>query len=119
MSGDLRKRTKEPKRSSEKNTPTIAGDTDAAPKYVPKSSEPKSRFQSFMIRFIVGLIMIIFGFMLIMSDHAIIALFVVLLQVFVFREMINLRYKRVIEQQLWGFRSIHWFAYSVDTFFFF
>jgi len=61
-----------------------------------------------MTRFIVGLFMLAFGFLLIMSDHAIIAVFVVSLQVFVFKEMTGLRYKAVKEQKLWGFRTLQW-----------
>lgn len=89
-----------PKKDSPPATPEAA--TPAAP--------AKSKLSTFITRTIVGLIMI-FAFLLILSaGHAFVCVFIVLLQIFTFREMINIRYREAKERKLWGFRSLHWYA---------
>jgi len=62
-----------------------------------------------MVRSITGLVMI-FGFILIMlSSHAIISAFVVVLQIMVYREMTLLRYREAKEKEIPMFRSLNWY----------
>jgi len=49
------------------------------------------------------------------SDHTILCTAVVLMQIVVFREMINLRYIEAKEKKLKGFRTLHWwFLFTTD-----
>jgi phosphatidate cytidylyltransferase len=78
---------------------------------VSKPADPthSNKMHTLMIRTITGLVMI-FGFILIMlSDHAIISAFVVVLQIMVYREMTLLRYREAKEKEIPLFRSLNWF----------
>jgi len=60
----------------------------------------------------------LFFFALILyTDQLLVCLFVVLIQIIVFREMINLRYIEVKEKKLWGFRTLHWWFLFVTDFY--
>eukprot|EP00026_Physarum_polycephalum_P007053 Phypoly_transcript_07106.p1 GENE.Phypoly_transcript_07106~~Phypoly_transcript_07106.p1 ORF type:complete len:373 (+),score=32.31 Phypoly_transcript_07106:451-1569(+) len=51
------------------------------------------------------------------SDHIIVGLFVIGLQILVFREILNVRYNVVKEKALIGFRSLNWFFLWSSLFF--
>ena len=79
---------------------------------VSKPADPthSNKMHTLMIRTITGLVMI-FGFILIMlSDHAIISAFVVVLQIMVYREMTLLRYREAKEKEIPLFRSLNWYV---------
>jgi len=59
-------------------------------------------------RTVWGVIMMAAFVLILSSDHVIVASFVVVLQIVVFKEMMYIRYQEVKEKQLWGFRTLHW-----------
>jgi len=61
--------------------------------------------------------MIVFFAFILYMDHVLVCLFVVILQIIVFREMINLRYIEAKEKKLWGFRTLHWWFLFVTDFY--
>lgn len=64
-----------------------------------------------IVRTITGLVMM-FGFILIMlSNHAVISAFVVVLQIMVYREMTLLRYSEAKEKDIPFFRSLNWYEF--------
>eukprot|EP01122_Echinamoeba_exundans_P002311 TRINITY_DN1225_c0_g2_i1.p1 TRINITY_DN1225_c0_g2~~TRINITY_DN1225_c0_g2_i1.p1 ORF type:complete len:377 (+),score=71.02 TRINITY_DN1225_c0_g2_i1:63-1193(+) len=116
---ELRKRaTKGAPEGSDESTKT-SPKSDASPTAQPAAqpaAPPKSKFSTFMTRTIVGLIMIFAFFGILSAGHAVVCCFVVLLQVFTFREMINIRFREAKEKKLWGFRSLHWYFLFVTFF---
>jgi len=80
---------------------------------------PQSRWKKVGTRTVIGLFMIAFFSLILNSDHIVIALFVVLLQVGGFREVLNVRYNVDKEKQLYGFRSLNWFFLWSTLFFFY
>jgi predicted lipid-binding transport protein (Tim44 family) len=109
---ELRKRTsKGAVEGSDESTktPTKSTASPAAQPATPPAAAPKSKFSTFVTRTIVGLIMIFAFFGILSAGHAFVCCFVVLLQVFTFREMINIRFREAKEKKLWGFRSLHWY----------
>lgn len=76
----------------------------------PKPADPthSSKIHTLVVRSITGVVMM-FGFALIlMSSHAVVAAFVTLLQIMVYREMTSLRYKEAKEKDIPFFRSLNW-----------
>jgi len=89
--------------------PANAGPDGGAPAIIKK----------LIIRSIVGFFMI-FGFaILLIQDHEYICVFVVLIQILVFKELIVVRYKAVKEKNLWGFRTQQWYFLGITLFFFY
>jgi hypothetical protein len=66
-----------------------------------------------------GVVMMCGFVAILLSDHVLVSLFVVVLQVLVFKEMMYIRYQQVKEQQLWGFRTLHWYELSAIVCIFF
>jgi hypothetical protein len=105
---ELRQRKPEDKRQTSKQQSGDAAASSSAPSVA--APPPKSKLQTLLIRSVVGIIMIIFFLLILWSDHAVVCLFVVSLQVFAFREFINLRYRQEKEKKLAAFRSLHWYG---------
>jgi len=77
----------------------------------------QEKYRKFFTRSLWGSLMIIVFAVILLSDHFLVCLFVVLLQIMVFKEMIALRYQEAKEKNLPGFRTIHWY-FLFGTFFF-
>jgi phosphatidate cytidylyltransferase len=73
----------------------------------------QEKYSKFFTRSIWGLIMIIAWTGILYSDHYLVCLFVVILQIIVFKELIALRYAEAKEKNLYGFRTVHWFVFSL------
>eukprot|EP01116_Phalansterium_solitarium_P003636 TRINITY_DN14454_c0_g1_i1.p1 TRINITY_DN14454_c0_g1~~TRINITY_DN14454_c0_g1_i1.p1 ORF type:complete len:494 (-),score=163.60 TRINITY_DN14454_c0_g1_i1:122-1510(-) len=69
----------------------------------------QERYRKFFTRSISGLVMILVFAIILYSSHFLVSLFVVVLQVVVFKEIIALRYIEAKEKKLWGFRTLHWY----------
>ncbi len=68
------------------------------------------KYRKFVTRSVWGGLMIaVFAFILYMG-HAAVSLFVILIQIMIFKEMLGIRYKEAKERKLWGFRTLHWFV---------
>jgi phosphatidate cytidylyltransferase len=52
--------------------------------------------------------MIVVFALILYLGHAFVSIFVVLLQVMVFKEVVSLRYIVAKERKLYGFRTLHW-----------
>jgi phosphatidate cytidylyltransferase len=96
----LRQRKKDSSKEETAEQPT-------APKKTPMEIA-QEKYSKFFTRTIWGSIMILTFAGILSSNHFLVCLFIVLLQIIVFREMINLRYIEAKEKQLWGFRTLHW-----------
>lgn len=47
-------------------------------------------------------------FCIVSTNHIVVSLFVIVLQIIVFREVISVRYREAKEKNLFGFRTIQW-----------
>lgn len=113
-SADLRKRTA--RRMDDVRVKTKSSDSDVSQAAATKSAMEiaQERYRKFFTRsFMGGLMIFVFGAIL-YCDHTVTALFVVLLQVMMFREMIALRYIEAKERNLFGFRTFHWYLLLVS-----
>jgi len=90
---------------------------DAATKQRTAMQLAQERYTKFFTRTIWGALMIVFFGLLLYTDHILVCLFVILLQIIVFREMINIRYIEVKEKKLYGFRTLHWWFLFVTDFY--
>jgi len=96
-----------------KGTSSLNGDNqipeeeDKAPK---KSAMEiaQEKYRKFFTRTIWGSLMIMAFALILYTDHTLVCVFVVVLQIIVFKEMIALRYTEAKEKNLWGFRTLHW-----------
>ncbi|KAF1327981.1 Phosphatidate cytidylyltransferase, partial [Globisporangium splendens] len=76
-----------------------------------------SPFAKFMTRVVVGFAMIgAFG-MILYGGHLYAWLMVVILQILLFRELVNVRYRAAAEKNIPWFRSVQWGWFSVALFF--
>ena len=94
--------------------PRVAKSGEAAVVEAPKPADPthSSKMHTLIVRSITGIVMM-FGFTLIlMSNHTLVAAFVVLLQIMVYREMTSLRYKEAKEKDIPLFRSLNWYVHE-------
>jgi phosphatidate cytidylyltransferase len=96
-----RKLKKKVAESDEDDAPKPASGTPGEP--------PQSPYKKFITRTIMGTLMIGIFTLILNSDHIIVSLFVIGLQILVFREILNVRYNEVKEKELIGFRSLNWF----------
>jgi phosphatidate cytidylyltransferase len=75
----------------------------------------QERYTKFFTRTKWGAIMILIFAAIIYTGHATLSVAVVLMQIIIFREMINLRYIEAKEKKLKGFRTLHWwFLFTTD-----
>jgi len=61
--------------------------------------------------------MIAFFSIILYTDHLMVSIFVVILQVIVFKEMLAVRYVEAKERELWGFRTLNWYFLFGTLFF--
>jgi phosphatidate cytidylyltransferase len=78
---------------------------------------PVSPYKKLVTRVVMGAMMITILTIVLNSDHIIIALTCLGLQILVFREILNVRYNVVKEKELIGFRSLNWFFLWSTLFF--
>eukprot|EP01114_Cavostelium_apophysatum_P008607 TRINITY_DN2120_c0_g1_i1.p1 TRINITY_DN2120_c0_g1~~TRINITY_DN2120_c0_g1_i1.p1 ORF type:complete len:415 (-),score=82.94 TRINITY_DN2120_c0_g1_i1:8-1252(-) len=83
------------------------------------ASEKEKKKKSIITRITVGCILMSGFIGILLTDHMIVSLFIVVLQVIVFKEVIALRYIENKEKNLWGFRTIHWFLLAATFFWFY
>jgi phosphatidate cytidylyltransferase len=101
----LRQRKKSPKQKKL----VESDEDDTKPATGTPGEPPQNRYKKFVTRTIIGAIMIAIFTLILNSDHIIVGLFVIGLQVLVFREVLNVRYNALKEKELIGFRSLNWF----------
>ncbi|KAN0011813.1 hypothetical protein ACTFIU_007384 [Dictyostelium citrinum] len=80
---------------------------------------PSAKYKKLAIRSVMGAFMIGFFTMVLSTDHFIVALFVIALQLLVFKEMIALRYIEAKEKKIPHFRTLNWFFLFTSFFFFY
>ena len=78
--------------------------------------QPQSFLQKMLTRVTMGAIMIGVFTLIICSSHKYIALFVGVLSIICFREVLAVRYKEVKEKNLFGFRALIWYLLFVALF---
>uniref|UniRef100_K3X184 Phosphatidate cytidylyltransferase n=1 Tax=Globisporangium ultimum (strain ATCC 200006 / CBS 805.95 / DAOM BR144) TaxID=431595 RepID=K3X184_GLOUD len=76
-----------------------------------------SPFAKFMTRVVVGFAMIGAFAMILYGGHLYAWLMVVILQILLFRELVNVRYRAAAEKNIPWFRSVQWGWFSVALFF--
>eukprot|EP01091_Cochliopodium_minus_P014574 TRINITY_DN4970_c0_g1_i2.p1 TRINITY_DN4970_c0_g1~~TRINITY_DN4970_c0_g1_i2.p1 ORF type:complete len:371 (-),score=87.21 TRINITY_DN4970_c0_g1_i2:8-1120(-) len=69
-----------------------------------------------LTRIAMGAIMIFVFTLIICSSHKYIALFVSIIQIICFREVLSVRYKEVKEKNLFGFRTLSWYLMFIAFF---
>jgi predicted CDP-diglyceride synthetase/phosphatidate cytidylyltransferase len=69
----------------------------------------QEKYRKFFTRSIWGVVMILVFALILYLGHAFVSIFVVVLQIMVFKEMVSLRYIEAKERKLWGFRTLHWY----------
>lgn len=107
---EVRQRKKKKVESSDEDEPkTVSTGTPGAP--------PVSPYKKFFTRIVMGAMMIGIFTVILNSDHIIVGLFVIGLQILVFREILNVRYDAVKEKELMGFRSLNWFFLWISLFY--
>ncbi|GAM24789.1 hypothetical protein SAMD00019534_079640 [Acytostelium subglobosum LB1] len=79
---------------------------------------PESRYKKLAVRSVMGACMISFFAVVLSTDHAIVSLFVIALQLLVFKEMVSLRYIEAKEKKIPRFRTLAWY-FLLSAFFFF
>eukprot|EP01132_Coremiostelium_polycephalum_P007832 gene7832-9646_t len=67
-----------------------------------------SKYKKLLVRSIMGAMMIGFFIIILSTDHFIVSLFVIALQLLVFKEMISLRYIEAKEKKIPRFRTLAW-----------
>jgi len=77
----------------------------------------QERYTKFFTRSFWGALMILVFGLILYTDHILVCFFVVLLQMLVFREMVNLRYVEAKEKKLYAFRTLHWWFLFVTDFY--
>jgi hypothetical protein len=75
----------------------------------------QEKYRKFFTRTIWGSLMIFFFAFILYTDHVLVCVFVVVLQIIVFKEMIALRYTEAKEKNLWGFRTLHWYILLLNN----
>lgn len=103
--GAIRQRKKKDKAKQEPQEPAAG------------STPPPNPWKKLITRMIMGSFMIAFFTLVLNSDHTIIALFVIALQVLSFKEILGVRYIAAKEKQLPGFRTLNWFFLGITLFF--
>ncbi|EGG18938.1 CDP-diacylglycerol synthase [Cavenderia fasciculata] len=84
-----------------------------------KSTDPpQSKYKKLMVRSVMGAAMIFFFIGILRTDHFIVSLFVMALQLLVFKEMVSLRYVEAKEKKIPRFRTLAWF-FLLSAFYFF
>jgi phosphatidate cytidylyltransferase len=106
MSSELRKRSKEVKDNSfqEETNKKIQEKNPLSPMDI-----AQEKYRKFFTRSIWGSLMILVFAIILYAGHIWVSLFVVLIQIVVFKEMSSIRFTEAKEKKLWGFRSLHWF----------
>lgn len=90
---------------------------DVATNEAPKPADPthSSKMHTLIVRSITGLVMMLGFTLILLSNHALVAAFVVLLQIMVYREMTSLRYSVAKEKEIPFFRSLNWCVFYVSS----
>jgi phosphatidate cytidylyltransferase len=78
---------------------------------------PVSPYKKVLTRVATGATLIGIFTLVLNSDHTIVSLFSLGLQILVFREILNVRYNVVKEKELIGFRSLNWFYLWITLFY--
>lgn len=81
------------------------------------TTPPQNTYKKLITRIIMGAFMIGVFTIVLNSDHTIIALFVIALQILAFKEILGVRYIAAKEKQLPGFRTLNWFFLLITLFF--
>jgi len=101
-------------------TQTTGDETVKSEQLVNAAAEREKKKSSIIQRTIIGVLMGgFFWFLILGTNHIVISLFVVVLQVIVFKEVIGVRYREAKEKELWGFRTIHWLLFFASLFYFY
>eukprot|EP01133_Synstelium_polycarpum_P005243 gene5243-6066_t len=100
--------------SSDEEAVTTANNADNQSSNGP----PVSRYKKLLVRSGMGACMITFFTFVLSTDHFIVSLFVIALQLLVFKEMVSLRYIEAKEKKIPRFRTLAWF-FLLSAFFFF
>ncbi|KAF2076853.1 hypothetical protein CYY_001820 [Polysphondylium violaceum] len=98
----------------ESNAKQVANNADNAKPNDP----PGAKWKKLLVRSIMGAMMIGFFTFVLNTDHFIVSLFVIALQLLVFKEMIGLRYIEAKEKKIPSFRTLNWF-FLLSAFFYF
>ena len=77
----------------------------------------QEKYRKFFTRSVWGSLMIIVFAAILYLGHAFVSLFVMLIQVMVFKEMIAVRYIEAKERKISGFRTLHWFILFATLFY--
>lgn len=93
--------------------------TDAAVTPKTPMEIAQERYRKFFTRSFWGIIMIAFFSLILYTDHILVCIFVVLIQMVVFKEMLHLRYTEAKEKNLKGFRALHWGLLFISFFYFY
>jgi len=100
--------------------PTTGDATVKSDQLVNAAAEKEKKKSSIIQRTIIGSLMgVFFWFLILGTNHIVISLFVVVLQIIVFKEVISVRYREAKEKELWGFRTIHWLLFFATLFYFY
>lgn len=111
MSEIRQRKVKEKKR-------VTSSDEDEEPTPVGTPGEPPvNPYKKALTRTIMGAFMIGILSLIISSDHIVVVGFLIALQILVFREILNVRYKADKEQKLLGFRSLNWYFLWISLFY--
>lgn len=76
----------------------------------PKDPTHSDKMHTLMVRSVTGIIMIIAFLLIISTGHKVVAAFVILLQIMVYREVTMLRYSEAKEKDIPFFRSLNWYV---------
>ncbi|EFA83247.1 CDP-diacylglycerol synthase [Heterostelium album PN500] len=103
--------------SSDDDSQAVANATNNADNAKP-TDPPESKYKKLAVRSVIGAMMIAFFTLILSTDHFIVSLFVIALQLLVFKEMVSLRYIEAKEKKIPRFRTLAWF-FLLSAFFFF
>ncbi|KYQ91467.1 CDP-diacylglycerol synthase [Tieghemostelium lacteum] len=96
-----------------KNLKTNAGADNSS-----AADPPFAKWKKLIVRSIIGAFMIAFFALILNTDHFVVSLFVIAIQLLVFKEMISVRYLEAKEKKIPRFRTLNWF-FLLSSFFYF